>query len=400
MCRISITDELTGLFNRRHFDEALKVEIYRSRRYGGLFSLVIADLHEFKKYNRKFGQTSGDSVLKAFAQTLKAELRKTDVACRYGNDEFSIILPATDANRAMKVVERIRSIFSQTPEVEYAFREHVIGLSAGIAEFPQVAATADGLVCMAECALYYAKMRGGNRSVLISDLETQLTKEPDIEILHELYNIVEHVETRDPATYGHSENVAIISELIGKAMGLSTKELSDLRAAALLHDVGKVSVPDSILIKSCKLTEDEWKLMKTHSAEGAKIVSCIDGLAKLAPIIRHHHEWYDGTGYPDGLKGEEIPLGARIISVADAYNTMISERPYSRAIPQESAMDELRKGAGTQFDPRLVNVFVFGVKTQSLLQKRNLKEMKLLEATRQIHLDKINKHGEDRSTLN
>jgi diguanylate cyclase (GGDEF)-like protein len=360
----------------------------------------MGSLDEFKKYNRKFGQTSGDSVLEAFAQILKAGLRKTDVACHYGNSEFFIILPATDADRARKVVERIRLKSSQMPEVEHAFREHVFGLSAGIVEFPQVATTADGLICMAECALYYAKMRGGNRSVLISDLETQLTKEPNMERLHEVYDMVEYVETRDPITYGHSENVAIISELIGKAMGLSTKELADLRAAALLHDVGKVGIPDSILTKPCKLTEDEWELMKTHSEAGAKIVGCTEGLANLAPIIRHHHEWYDGTGYPDGLKREEIPLGAGIISIADAYDTMTSERPYSKAMLQESALDELRRCAGTQFDPRLVDIFVFGVKIQAILQKRNLDEMKLLEAKRQLDSDKTKKYIQDTGTFN
>ncbi len=208
------------------------------------------------------------------------------------------------------------------------------------------------------------------------------------------------MEARDPTTYGHSENVAIISELIGKALGLSAKELSDLRAAALMHDVGKVGIPDFILVKPCKLTEDEWKLMKTHSAKGAEIVGCIEGLANLVPVIRHHHEWYDGTGYPDGLKGEAIPLGARIISIADAYDTMTSERPYSEAIPQESALDELRQCAGTQFDPHLVDTFVFGVKIQALLKKRNLEDMKLLEANRQLGLEKTREYEQDASNFN
>ena len=400
MSRISVTDEQTGLFNRRHFDEVLGIEIYRHKRYGGPFSLVMTDIDGIREYNQKFGQTNGDGVMKAFTRTLRAGLRKTDVACCYANDGFSIILPATDANRAMMVVERIRTIFSQMPETKRAFREHVLGLSVGIAEFPQVAATADDLVCMAECALYYAKMWGGNRSVLISDLEMQITTDPDIERLHEVYDIAEYVEARDPTTYGHSENVAIISELIGKATGLSTRELADLRAAALMHDVGKVGIPDFILVKPCKLTEDEWKLMKTHSAKGAEIVGCIEGLANLVPVIRHHHEWYDGSGYPDGLKGEEIPLGARIISIADAYDTMTSERPYSEAMPQESALDELRRCAGTQFDPHLVDTFVFGVKIQALLKKRNLDDMKLLEANRQLGLDKTRECGQDESSFN
>jgi len=398
--RVSVTDELTGLFNRQQFDEVLKVEIYRSQRYGSPFSLVMADFDGFKEYNEKFGQTSGDSVIKALAQALKAGLRKSDVACCYGGDGFTIILPETVADRAMKVVERIRSKFSQILEAQHSSGEHGFGLSAGIAEFPQVATTADDIVCMAECALYYAKMRGGNTTVLLSDFEVQRARDDSIERLHEVYDIAEYVEARDPTTYGPSENIAIISELIGKATGLTAGELTDLRAAALLHDVGKVGVPDSILLKPCQLTKDEWRLMKTHSVAGAEIVGYVKGLANLAPIILHHHEWYDGTGYPDGLKGEEIPLGSRIISIADAYDTMTSERAYSKAMLQESALDELRQCAGTQFDPHLVDVFLFDVKIQALLQKRNLDDMKAREAKCQHGSDENIKYGQDLSTHN
>jgi len=361
--RVSVTDELTGLFNRQQFDEVLKVEIYRSQRYGSPFSLVMADFDGFKEYNEKFGQTSGDSVIKALAQALKAGLRKSDVACCYGGDGFTIILPETVADRAMKVVERIRSKFSQILEAQHSSGEHGFGLSAGIAEFPQVATTADDIVCMAECALYYAKMRGGNTTVLLSDFEVQRARDDSIERLHEVYDIAEYVEARDPTTYGHSENVAII-------------------------------------LKPCQLTKDEWRLMKTHSVAGAEIVGYVKGLANLAPIILHHHEWYDGTGYPDGLKGEEIPLGSRIISIADAYDTMTSERAYSKAMLQESALDELRQCAGTQFDPHLVDVFLFDVKIQALLQKRNLDDMKAREAKCQHGSDENIKYGQDLSTHN
>jgi len=222
MRELSPTDELTGLFNRRHFDEVFEIEIYRSQCYGGPFSLIMAELDGFKEYIEKFGETNGASVLRAFAQTLKAGLRKTDVACRYSDDEFSVILPSTGVDRASNAIDSIRSKFSQMLETEHTSGKHLVGLSAGIAEFPQVAATADSLVCMAECALYYAKMRGGNRSVLISDLEIQLTKDAKIERPHELYDIAEYIEAKDPSAYGHSENVTIISELIDKAMWLLT----------------------------------------------------------------------------------------------------------------------------------------------------------------------------------
>ena len=165
------------------------------------------------------------------------------------------------------------------------------------------------------------------------------------------------MDARDPYTYGHSKRVAAISELIGKAARLSQDELAQLRGAALLHDIGKVGVPDATLGKPSTLTEGEWEVIKQHSAEGARIVGHVKALAELVPIIKHHHEWCDGTGYPDGLKGERIPMGARIISIADAYDTMTTRRPYRDVISQEEALEELRRCSGTQFDPILVGVF-------------------------------------------
>ena len=175
--------------------------------------------------------------------------------------------------------------------------------------------------------------------------------------LDQVYALAATVDARDPYTYGHSKRVASLSEMIGKAIGLSQEELATLHAAGLLHDIGKVGVPDSILTKPGKPTKDEWKLIRKHPTEGTRIVIHVKELAPLIPMIRHHHEWYDGTGYVDGLKGEEIPLGARIISIADAYDTMTTKRTYRDIISQEEALDELRRCSGTQFDPQLVEAF-------------------------------------------
>ncbi|MCK5654342.1 MAG: diguanylate cyclase, partial [Dehalococcoidia bacterium] len=351
---LSITDELTGLYNRRHFYETLESEVQRTLRYGRSFSLAMLDLDGFKEYNDRFGHASGDGVLQSFAQTLKASLRKSDISFRYGGDEFTVILPATDTNRAKQIIDRTRAKWLQTIESQYPAVETPLGFSAGIAQFPEDAETGDGLVFLADSALYFAKREGGYRAVLVSDLSTIPPDVLTTATLDQVYALAATVDARDPFTYGHSGRVADITQRIGKDIGLAERELADLYAASLLHDVGKVGVPDAILTKPDALTKEEWEIIKKHSAEGARIVGYARELVALVPMIRHHHEFYDGTGHPNGLKGEEIPLGARIISVADAYDTMTTTRTYREVVSQQEALEELRRYAGTQFDPELV----------------------------------------------
>ena len=354
---LSVTDELTGLYNRRYFYQALEAEIDRAQRYGHSFCLAILDLNSFKEYNDRFGHLNGDAVLRSLARTLKSALRKSDMAFRYGGDELTIILPVTEAYRARKIVDRIRSKWLETPKSDNLILEAPLDFSAGIAQFPQDAGTADGLVFLADTALFHSKRQGGYKSSLVSDLGTVTLGVLDSAMLDHVYALAATVDARDPYTYGHSERVAHISETIGRAIGLSMDELVNLHAAALLHDIGKVGVPDSILTKPGRLNEDEWRVMERHPVEGARIVGHVTELAALVPMIRHHHEWYNGTGYPDRFKGEDIPLGARIISIADAYDTMTTQRPYRDTVSEEEALEELRRCCGTQFDLRLVEAF-------------------------------------------
>jgi diguanylate cyclase (GGDEF)-like protein len=335
----------------------IDAEIHRAQRYDRSFSLVLLDIDEFKEYNDRFGHTNGDAVLQSLAQTLKSTLRKSDMAFRYGGDEFTIILPATDAERAKQIIDRIRSKWLQIPKAQYPILESPIGFSAGIAQFPANVETADGLVFLADTALYYAKKEGGYRAVLVSELATIPSDSRSMSVLDQVYALAATVDAKDPYTYGHSTRVAVTAETIGKAIGLSGNELSDLYAAAILHDIGKVGVPDAILTKPGALIEDEWESIKKHAAEGARIFGYIRELRASVSMVRHHHEWYDGSGYPSGLKGAEIPLGARIISVADSYDTMTTPRLYRDVISHEEACKELRRCSGPQFDSELVEAF-------------------------------------------
>jgi diguanylate cyclase (GGDEF)-like protein/PAS domain S-box-containing protein len=354
---LSVTDELTDLYNRRHFYDVLEAEMARTVRFGHPFTLVLLDLDGFKEYNDKFGHINGDAVLRSLGQTLNSTLRRSDTSFRYGGDEFAVILTGTDAQRAKQVIERLRARWQQTPKALYPILETPLGFSAGIAQFPEHADTADGLVFMADSALYHAKEEGGYRAVLASDLKSLSPEILEAATPDHVYALASTVDAKDPYTYGHSKNVADIAQAIGKEIGMSGKELADLRNASLLHDIGKLGIPDAILTKPGKPTEEEWEIIKRHSAEGGRIVSYVKDLSPLVPMIRHHHEWYDGTGYPDGLKGEEIPLGARVISIADAYDTITGKRPYKDPISHEEALEELKRCSGTQFDPEFVEAF-------------------------------------------
>lgn len=362
---LSLTDELTTLYNRRHFFETLEVEISRAQRYGLYFSLAMLDLDRFKEYNDRFGHINGDSVLRSFAQILSSTLRKSDTAFRYGGDEFAIIFPQTDAERARKIVDRTRATWLAAPKLQAASLERPPGFSVGVAQFPQDAGSADGLVFLADAALFYSKRHGGYGTTLVTEMQSLSPSSLAPATLEQVYALAATVDARDQFTSGHSKRVAALSEEIGRAAGLASKELLDLQAASLLHDIGKVGVPDSILAKNSGLTDPEKEIMKKHCLEGAQIVSHVRELAGLVPMIRHHHEWCDGTGYPDGLKGEEIPFGARIIAVADAYDTMTAQQPYRQAMSHEKAWEELRREAGTQFDPKLVEAAYQALKRSS-----------------------------------
>jgi diguanylate cyclase (GGDEF)-like protein/putative nucleotidyltransferase with HDIG domain len=356
----AITDDLTGLFNRRYFDERLHEEIARHNRYGGTFSLILYDLDFFKNYNDTHGHKAGDRLLQEITRNVNRLLRNVDLVFRYGGDEFAIIVPETSAEDALSISERVRTSVAMIMET----RNIEVTMSLGIASFPADGAVVEDLVQAADAALYQAKQSGGNQTAVFSQLVvsplgnavTRICEEKTT--LNAIRALVTAVDTRDHYTEQHSRQVALYATELAAAAGLSQSKIAVLKTAAMLHDIGKISVPDDILNKSGALNREECRILQNHSSTGVIIISHISSLIECIPIILHHHERFDGSGYPDKLKGEEIPLEARILSIADAFSAMMSVRPHRKALSIDEAIEELKRGSGTQFDPGLAALFI------------------------------------------
>ncbi len=351
-------DELTSLFNRRHFEEQLNAAIAVHSRYGGVFSLLLLDLDGFKTYNDIYGHPSGDEVLRRIGGMVKDSIRSADQAFRYGGDEFVVILPQTTVDDACTVGERVRAQIA----AEMKEKEIAVTCSIGLASYPSDGLMSSELVTAADTALYYAKRTGGNRVYLSSKILSEPAPDSGIYTrgsgLSAVYALAAAVEARNPYVYGHSRKVSAYAVALAEAIGLSPDEVTRVSTAALLHDIGKIAIPDSILNKKGKLRPEDWEIVKCHPRLGANIVANVPSLVPCRDGILYHHEWWDGRGYPDGLKGEAIALDARILAIADAFDAMVSSRPYRDAYCHEKAIEQLRKAAGTAFDPKLVEVFI------------------------------------------
>ncbi len=356
----AITDGLTHLYNRRHFDARLREEISRESRYGGKFTLALMDLDRFKAYNDTYGHLAGDALLAQIGNSIRNSIRSVDPAFRYGGDEFAILLPLTDLESASIVLERIRRKVAD----ELSTNGVPVTLSIGLACWPDDGVTQGDLIRAADKALYHAKRNGGNSVHLFSQTVSPVPdsreagRTEDKEALGIIYALAAAVEAKDPHTYGHSRKVSRCSVALAEAIGLSQDDISTLSIASMLHDIGKIGISDGVLGKKAALDSHEWNAIRSHPKTGATIISHVPSLSHCIPAVLYHHERYDGTGYPEGLKGSAIPIHARIMAVADAFAAMTSSRPYREALRHDQVIDELKKGAGTQFDPALVEAFL------------------------------------------
>lgn len=365
------TDALTGLYNRRVLDERLAEEIQRTRRFGQVFSLLLLDLDYFKRLNDRHGHVFGDSVLQTLARILRLQARDIDLVARYGGEEFVFLLPATDGSGARLVAERVRQAVAEADFSLPGGERVPVTVSIGIATFPENADSAEALVARADHALYTAKNTGRNRVYLYRDtLKAEIEGNPGriAELLNQnldyLQAIVSSVDTKAPFLRNHSACVERLVLEFGQALALSGAQIESLRLAARLHDIGIVTIPDALLTKAASLSGDEWEVLHEHPVTAAAIMEQVPAFAGLAPVVRAHHERYDGTGYPDGLKGEAIPYLARILTLADAYCALTAERARRHALKPADAHAVIEAGRGLQFDPQLTDSF------QRLLESR------------------------------
>jgi diguanylate cyclase (GGDEF)-like protein/putative nucleotidyltransferase with HDIG domain len=409
----AITDGLTGVKTHRFFMEALSAEWKRSTRAGRAFALVLMDLDRFKFVNDFYGHLEGDLVLQRVGHILEANCRRSDVVSRYGGDEFVILMPETNMEHARQLATKLRGWVSADP----LLREKNISASFGIACYPLHGSTPQELIQVADASMYLSKHQGGNavstadhfdpneakkwkRDVLEAYLGVTLKRlfSTGPEAFEEIYSRLKQfteslaateptnssvpagptqgpqalpqavldtvtslafaIDAKDHYTQGHSQKVSAYAALIAEGLGMNELEVEEIRLGGVLHDIGKVAIPEAILNKSGPLNPDEWDTMKSHVVFGAKILEPLTPLTRIREMVLHHHEYFDGSGYPDALSGEQIPLGSRIIAVADAYDTITSDRTYKKARAAEEALAELERCCNAQFDGKIVALFV------------------------------------------
>jgi diguanylate cyclase (GGDEF)-like protein len=351
------TDPLSGLFNRRRALEQLEMDLKRAQRYEGRFSVMIADIDNFKLFNDTYGHPLGDEIIKRVAALLLRRARTSDFVARFGGDEFLLILPEAYRADAKKVADSMRAALATSPYIAPDGARIPLRMSFGASSFPEDGHDAAALIAVADANLYESKRWGGD-TVTVRP-EPISGEAVDSRAFSTLDSLVSAVDNKDHYTRRHSAQVAEYTTVIGKALGLNDEQQEALRVASLLHDVGKIGVPDRILRKPGTLTTKEAEYMRQHPLIGSMmIMQHLPESMVVKDAVAAHHERWDGGGYPAQLLGRQIPLLARILAVADAFSAMITDRPYHAALDSREALDKLVEGSGTQFDPDMVRMFV------------------------------------------
>jgi diguanylate cyclase (GGDEF)-like protein/putative nucleotidyltransferase with HDIG domain len=354
------TDPLTGMTNRRGFRELLDLELERARRGSTPMVVVVGDLDHFKEVNDRCGHHVGDAALRRAAAVLARGKRHIDGVARVGGEEFALVLPDTDKHQAYAVAERLRCQVCD----EFAGDSVALTISFGVAAYPHHGETAASLLRTGDEALYAAKRNGRNMTVIYSEALQGVSRDelPSRDLAAERFvavalDLAEAVDLRFSGSARHSETVGRYAELMARELGLGEQRVQRVRLAGMLHDIGKVCVPDSILAKPGPLSKDEFKVIRSHPELGAQILEHAS-LADVRAWVGAHHERPDGLGYPLGLGREQIPIEAQIVAVADAYEAMTSHRAYRSSMSHADARAELRRCAGTQFDRRVVEALL------------------------------------------
>lgn len=387
MEQTALTDPLTGLPNHRDMMDRIEQEIAHSRQMEQACAIAFIDLDHFKHINDTWGHRVGDAVLREAGRRLTENIRPQDAVGRYGGEEFILVLANTNLPSARQVAERLCLAFAEKPCIveqgENTQTESAIPITAsiGVAAYREHGTSREALIEAADQAMYSAKQRGRNQ-VCVAGEETALApqviadmpRKPDAETIG-IKTLTAMASIHDGNTSAHAHRMVRLSEETARRLGRSEEEIHLVRLAALVHDIGKIGIPDAILQKPGPLTEEEWMVMRRHPVFGQYILKQVGGVFELlSHIVVAHHERWDGHGYPHGLSQHAIPLGARIITVVDSYDAMISQRPYREPLTSEQARVELHRCAGSQYDPEVVEAFLAVLDAEEHSQVSSLAE--------------------------
>lgn len=379
--QLSLTDSHTGLYNHRFLSHIIDSEFHRAKRFATPLTVIMLDIDYFKSINDVYGHQFGDLILKQLARQLKKMVRKYDIVIRFGGEEFIIVSPGIDRTHGVNMAQRLLNALNL---YNFGDSEHSVKLklSLAVVSYPEDSANRGmGLINLVDQILNKAKDSGGDR--VYSSLDTKketiasaaqdqqasdvtvlkgkidkLTKRANQSIVEAIFAFAKTIELKDHYTGEHVEDTVHYATEIARALNLSKQDIELIRQASILHDLGKIGISENILLKRAKLTKKEFEEIKRHPQIGADIIRPIQFLHKLIPFIFYHHERWDGLGYPSGTKAEEIPLGARIIALADTYQALTSDRPYRKAYSKNQAIKIIKKASGIQFDPKIVSTFL------------------------------------------
>ncbi|WMJ82574.1 diguanylate cyclase [Oscillospiraceae bacterium LTW-04] len=386
------TDDLTGLYNTRYLYQYLPTVV--TRKSGKPVSVIIIDVDFFRVYNDLYGHLEGDKALRRIAALIKTTIGQRGICTRYGGEEFTVVLPDYNSASAFKIAEKIRTKVQQMFFGTSQHDRRFLSVSIGMCTYPTAAPSQEELMMRADLALFSAKNSGKNKTVVYSSKLSAKEKKslkdfsdatPDALIaslnMHSgstgpaytatLYALTAAIDTKDRFTFSHSQNVARFASALATKLGMDPMHVSVITEAGLLHDIGKIGIPEQILAKPEPLTKQEYAIMQQHVDMSIAIVKHLPSLNYVVPAIMAHHERWDGQGYPRGLKGDQIPISARCLAIADCFDAIISKRPYKDALPVEMALKEIEACAGTHFDPQIAATFVALVRSGELNVSEN-----------------------------